>query len=296
MNRPVIASFLISSLAAFQPVCALARSPLVERLRERGTEREAVELSYGLDPLQKLDYWRPQKPGSPLVVFVHGGGWTRGDKSDAVGQKATHFLQQGYGFASLNYRLVPSCTVEQQARDVSAALAFLIRQAGSLGFDKTKVVLMGHSAGAHLSALVGTDTGYLEKSGLGSKSLLGVVLLDGACYDVPRQIATAGDLMHDTYIEAFGSAPARQLALSPAHYAAAPNASQFLILHVQRVDGAAQSAELGEVLKKAGTKEEVIGFAGLGLKGHAEINRRLGDPTYPATPVVDQWLARVFAK
>ena len=67
-------------------------------------------------------------------------------------------------------------------------------------------------------------------------------------------------------------------------------------LVAQRVDGAAQSAELGKMLKKAGTKEEVIGFAGLGFRGHAEINRRLGDPTYPATPVVDHWLARVFAK
>ena len=296
MNRPLVASVLISSLVSFQPVCALARSPLVERLRERGTERQAVELSYGSDALQKLDYWRPQKPGAPLVVFVHGGGWTRGDKSDAVGQKAAHFLQQGYGFAALNYRLVPSCTVEQQAQDVAASLAFLIRQAESLGFDKTKVVLMGHSAGAHLSALVGTDTRYLEKSGLGSKALRGVVLLDGACYDVPRQIAMAGDLMHDTYTEAFGSAPARQLALSPAHHVAAPNAPEFLILHVQRMDGAAQSAELDERLKKAGTKEEVIGFPGVGLKGHAEINRRLGDPTYPATAVVDQWLGRVFEK
>ena len=155
---------------------------------------------------------------------------------------------------------------------------------------------MGHSAGAHLSALVGTDMQYLKKAELGSKSLRGVIPLDGACYDVPRQIAEGGDFMQDTYSDAFGSEKDRQIALSPTHHAAAPNAPSFLILHVQRVDGAAQSKALGEALTKAGTSAEVRGFEGKGLQGHTEINRRLGDPAYPATPVVDEWLKKVFAK
>lgn len=298
-----------TSLTLFALLLALASAeaqlPLVERLRERIAERRAntgstakpVEMSYGSDPLQKLDYWRPTAAGSPLVVFVHGGGWKRGDKNNATGpEKPAHYLAQGYGFASINYRLVPVATVEQQAQDVASALAFLIRQAESLGFDASRVVLMGHSAGAHLSALVGTDMQYLKKAELGPKSLRGIIPLDGACYDVPRQIAEGGDFMQDTYIEAFGSEKERQLALSPSHHATAPNAPALLILHVQRIDGTAQSKALGEALSKAGTSAEVRGFAGRGLQGHAEINRRLGDPTYPATPVVDEWLKKVFAK
>jgi hypothetical protein len=136
---------------------------------------------------------------------------------------------------------------------------------------------------------------YLKQAELGPKSLRGVIPLDGACYDVPRQIAEGGDFMQDTYVQAFGSEKERQLALSPTHHAAAPNAPAFLILHVQRVDGAAQSKALGTALQKAGTPAEVRGFDGIGLKGHAEINRRLDDPSYPATPVVDVWLERVFA-
>lgn len=286
-------------------VAAEARLPLVGRLRERLAERRSepqpaanpVELSYGGDPLQRLDYWRPTAAGSPLVVFVHGGGWKRGDKRNATGvEKPGHYLAQGYGFASVNYRLVPAVTVEQQAQDVADALACLIRQAVPLGFDATRVVLMGHSAGAHLSALVGTDMQYLKKAGLGPKSLRGVVPLDGACYDVPRQIAEGGDFMQDTYQQAFGGEKQRQLELSPTHHAAAPNAPAFLILHVQRVDGTAQSKALGEALTKAGTSVKVRGFEGRGLQGHAEINRRLGDPGYPATPVVDEWLKKVFSK
>ena len=298
-----------TSLTLFALLLALAtveaQLPLVERLRERIAERRSkpaaavkpVEMSYGRDPLQKLDYWRPTAAGSPLVVFVHGGGWKRGDKNNATGpEKPGHYLAQGYGFASINYRLVPAVTVEQQAQDVASALAFLIRQAESLGFDATRVVLMGHSAGAHLSALVGTDMQYLKKAELSPKSLRGVIPLDGACYDVPRQIAEGGDFMQDTYSEAFGSEKERQLALSPTHHAAAPNAPAFLILHVQRADGTAQSKALGEALQKAGTSAEVRGCEGRGLQGHTEINRRLGDPAYPATPVVDEWLKKVFAK
>ncbi len=278
--------------------------PLIERLRERIAEgraqegaKQPVELSYGGDPLQKLDYWRPAAAGSPLVVFVHGGGWQRGDKRTATGdQKPAHFLPQGHGFASINYRLVPACSVEQQAQDVAAALAFLIRQAGSLGFDPSRVVLMVHSAGAHLSALVGTDMRYLKEAGLGPRSLRGVVPLDGACYDVPRQIALGGEGMRDSYLKAFGGEKARQLALSPTHHAASPNAPAFLLLHVQRADGAAQARALGDALQKAGTPAEVRGFEGGGLQGHIEINRRLGDPAYPATPVVDEWLKSVFGQ
>jgi arylformamidase len=235
---------------ALLTISGFAQVPLIGRFRERIAERRAqpttisrsVELSYGKDPLQKLDYWKPAKAGSPLVIFVHGGGWKRGDKNNATGQeKPGHYLQQGYAFASINYRLVPAATVEQQAQDVALAIAFLIERAESLGFGPDRVVLMGHSAGAHLSALVGTDIKYLKTAGLGPQSLRGVIPLDGACYDVPRQIAEGGDFMQDTYIQAFGSLKERQLALSPTHHAAAPNVAAFLILHVQRIDGATQS-------------------------------------------------------
>jgi acetyl esterase/lipase len=274
-----------------------------ESLRDRiGKRRESPaslgkeELSYGTDPLQKLDYWKPTTPGSPLVIYVHGGGWKRGDKSLAANEKAVHYLRQGYAFASLGYRLVPACKVEDQAQDVADAIAYLIKDAEKLGFDGKRVVLMGHSAGAHLSALVGTDMSYLEKAGLGPTALRGVIPLDGACYDVPRQIAEGGNFMHDIYMNAFGADPERQKALSPISHAAAPNAPSVLILHVQRVDGTAQSKALGEALRKAGTPAVVKGFDGHGLIGHARINRSMGDPSYPPTPVVDEWLKGVFAQ
>ena len=257
---------------------------------------KAAEMTYGSDALQTLDFHsaKTDRP-APLVLFVHGGGWKRGDKNNATGEfKAAHYNEQGYHFASINYRLVPNATVEEQAADVAAALAKLLAEADRLKIDRSRVVLMGHSAGAHLVSLVGTDPQYLRGAGLSLSDVRGIIPLDGAAYDVPAQMGENARLMGDTYEQAFGTDPARQRALSPTFNARAPNAPAFLILHVQRKDGTAQSKALGEALAKAGTDATVRGFEGRGLQGHAEINRRMGDPDYAATPVVDAWLKTVF--
>jgi acetyl esterase/lipase len=253
-------------------------------------------LSYGSDPLQALDLWVPQggRP-APLVLFVHGGGWSRGSKSNAVGRALPgHLMAQGYAFASIDYRLVPAATVEQQAADVAASLAYLLKRADELGIDRSSVVLTGHSAGAHLVALVGTDERYLKAVGLSFADIDGVMPNDGAGYDVGRQISGGGSMMTETYTQAFGTDPARQKALSPITHAAAPNAPAFLLIHVQRPDGVAQAKALAEALKRSGTTVEIGSFPGEGMRGHMEINRRLGEPDYPATPVMDAWLKAVL--
>jgi arylformamidase len=253
-------------------------------------------MSYGSDALQGIDLWVPEgaRP-APLVLFVHGGGWKRGSKSNAMGRAMPgHMLARGYAFASIDYRLVPAATVEQQAADVAAALAYLLKRADELGIDRSRVVLTGHSAGAHLVALVGTDERYLRAAGLSFAEIDGVMPNDGAAYDVTKQMAQAGRFMAGTYEQAFGTDPARQQALSPTLHAAAPNAPAFLLIHVQRPDGVAQNAALAEALRRAGTAVEVGSFPGEGLQGHADINRKLGEPDYPATPVMDAWLAKVL--
>jgi arylformamidase len=254
----------------------------------------ATSFAYGKDSLQRLDFWPAvgRVGPAPLVVFVHGGGWQRGDKDNATGRwKAEHFTRAGYAFASIDYRLVPGASVEQQAQDVAEALAALLRRADSLGIARGRAVLMGHSAGAQLVALVGTDPRYLREAGLSYADLRGVIAIDGAAYDIPAQVAEAGRFMRGTYARAFGDDPARQRALSPTAQAPAPNAPAFLLLHVQRPDGVRQAQGLEAALRKAGTRVERQGFPGEGLRGHMEINRRLGDPSYPATTAVARWLA-----
>ena len=281
------------------------RAKMAERMMAKGNAADAnapatapsATISYGKDPLQSLDYWQAQSgtDPAPLVVFVHGGGWKRGSKDNATGKwKPAHFGAAGYNFTSINYRLVPEATVEQQAADVASALKALLDRAGELHIDKRRVVIMGHSAGAHLVALVGTDESYLKGAGLNFATLAGVVPIDGAAYDVPAQMTVGPKMMQQTYAQAFGSDVARQKALSPTMQAASPNAARFLLLHVQRPDGVRQAEALEKALKAGGSQVERDGFPGQGLMGHMEINRRLGDPEYAATGALDKWLKGVF--
>lgn len=245
------------------------------------------EDAYGAEARQKVDWAVPAGQGrAPLLLFVHGGGWSIGDKRMGAGQKGQHFLGQGWAFASANYRLVPQATVEQQAADVASALAWLRRQPG---VDGNRIVLMGHSAGAHLAALVGTDPQYLAAAGVPLSAIRGVVLLDGAGYDVGQQMGERGNRVQGMYTQAFSTDPARQAKLSPARHAAAPNVADWLILPVaSRQDSTAQSQALAAKLTAAGSRAIVAAQQG---KTHATLNRELGQPGDPSTAVVDRFLA-----
>ena len=286
------------------PTLLLAGAADAQSLRERWRAKLAQgqqsapggrSMAYGRDALQTLDFWPGATAKAPLILFVHGGGWKRGSKDNATGAaKVSHYNGLGYAFASINYRLVPDATVEQQAQDVADALAYLREQAPALGVDPNRIVLMGHSAGAHLVALVGTDMRYLTKAGLKPNAVRGVIALDGAAYDVARQMQEGNRVMASTYEQAFGTDPARQRALSPTLQAATPNAPAFLILHVDRADGTAQANALAAALQAAGTPAELHALEGRGLRGHMEINRSLGEADYPGTGLVDAWLKRLL--
>lgn len=283
------------------------RAALAARMvRDDGPDQAAPgeTLRYGADQAQSLTVWRARgvRGPAPLILYVHGGGWSRGSKDNATGKwKIDHFPGAGYAFATIDYRLVPGATVEDQAADVAHALKTAVDRASALGIDPGRVVLMGHSAGAQLVALVGTDERYLKGAGLSFGNLAGVVPIDGAAYDVVAQMRDGPAIMQSTYAAAFGSDPARQRALSPtlaaaAHPFAQGPAPRFLLIHVQRPDGVRQAEALETALKAAGAPVERAGFDGSGLKGHMTINRRLGDPAYPATGAVDQWLQRLFSR
>lgn len=285
-------------IAILLALVAMIASSVFPAIAQRGRNRDpGTEHAYGTQPLQNLDFWRGTVRDAPLVVFVHGGGWRRGDKQMMQGSaKLANWQAKGYAVASLNYRLVPDATVEQQAADVATAVAYLKANAARLGIDANRIALAGHSAGAHLVALVGTDPQYLRAAGVSFRDITGVVSIDGAAYNVPAQMGVTARRMADTYQQAFGTDPARQRALSPTLHAAAPNAPAFLIVHVERDDARRQAEGLDAALRTAGTSTRIEAFAGRGLRGHMEINRRLGEADYPATAVIDAFLADCFGQ
>lgn len=271
--------------------------PCLQSLMEMRRNREpkaitasgGTSYSYGSDEKQAFDFYPAPSGGRPaLIVFIHGGGWSIGDKATGTQNKASHYNALGYAFASLNYRLVPETDPAGQATDIAAALAALRAKAGTLGFDPDRIILMGHSAGAHLAALVSTDPRYLETAGVPMRAIRGAVLLDGAGYDVPRQMASAGPMLGKTYRDAFSTDHATQVRLSPLTYAAKPNAENWLILYdSSRADSDSQSKALATALKSAGNAARAVPVDDT---NHMKLNRDMGVEGDPATKLVDDFI------
>lgn len=104
----------------------------------------------------RLDFFPAQGAvgPAPLVVVIHGGSWSGGD-STQLAPLNRYLAGQGYAVAALNYRLAPANPFPAARDDVRAAIAFLKGQAGQLGLDPTRIVLLGRSAGGQLALLVG---------------------------------------------------------------------------------------------------------------------------------------------
>jgi acetyl esterase/lipase len=126
----------------------------------------ANDVAYApISDLQRLDIYTPAKgkPPYPVVVIIHGGGWTMGDKRGELPLSAVPgFLALGFAVASINYRFAPDAVFPAQLLDVKAAIRYLRDKAAGLGLDGDRIAVVGESAGAHLAALLGTTQGLAE--------------------------------------------------------------------------------------------------------------------------------------
>ncbi len=244
------------------------------------------------DALRRLDVYAPPVGRSqPVVIWVHGGGWQTGDKTH-VQLKPRAFVDRGYVFVSVNYRLAPQVDASQMAADVAKAIGWVRDHAARYGGAADKLFIAGHSAGAHLAALVSTDGSYLEAEGLSLAAIRGCISVDTAAYDIPEAVETCGPILRRVYLAAFGTNVIAQRRLSPiAHLAADKNIPAFLILPVaDRADSAAQSRAFADALTNAGIHATVVQAEG---KSHGAINRDLGVPGDEPTKAVFAFLDRL---
>jgi Esterase/lipase len=238
----------------------------------------------GADPnLLSLDVYSPVPPvkgGAPVVIMVHGGGWRAGDKMNAaVGrEKAAFFTAEGFVYVSVNYRLSPAVRHPAHAEDVARAVAWVFRHIRNYGGNPGRIYLMGHSAGAHLAALVATDERYLSARGVSPSRLQGVILLDTAGYDIERNLTrlSEGPFNRALYESAFGKDPAVWKDASPLiHVRKGKDLPRFLVFYTDRRSSGPISRDFAAALRKAGTSASAVLARG---KTHSTLNRDIGKP------------------
>jgi acetyl esterase/lipase len=258
------------------------------------------DLAYaGTDnPRQKLDLLLPKKEirkgdKLPLVVFIHGGAWRKGDKRGGVGRVLPYVRTGKYAGATLGYRLTDEAHWPAQIHDVKAAIRWLRGNAGEYGFDPEKIGIFGSSAGGHLVGMLGTSGGVKALEGdLGEHDDQSSRVTCVGNYFGPSELLTMGDhpsrMDHDA-----PDSPESKLVggtlqetkdvarqASPITHVSKDDPP---MLHIHGTDDPLvpypQSVAFDKALKAAGCDSELLTVKGGGHGGfrNPEIDRRLAD-------------------
>lgn len=241
--------------------------------------------------LTSLDIYTPQNAKElPVMVFVHGGAWSMGDKATSVGEKPGAFVRAGYIFVSINYRLSPAVVHPTHVQDTAAALAWVHAHIHEYGGDSQEIFIIGHSAGAHLVALVTTDEKFLKAAGEDLSLIKGVVGLDGGGYDIPLNLKDADALTRRVYQQAFGTDPQTwKDASAYYHIQCDKNIPPFLLIHAgQREVSRIASYELAIALHACEIRADVFHAAD---KNHGSLNNDLGKQGDASTQVIINFLS-----
>lgn len=236
------------------------------------------------NPLNFLDIYRPDElesktGGIPVMIMIHGGAWRTGDKAhkNVTANKVPYFISNNWIFVSINYRLSPEVKYPAHVEDVAAAIAWVRENISTYGGNAEKIFLMGHSAGAHLAALVSIDESYLARYGIGLDSIKGVVLLDGAGYDIRAALENynRGIVMNLIYLGAFGRQEETWYDASPInHVAPGKSIPPFLIVYAgERIESKEISSNFALKLRLSGVPVRLYNAKD---KNHAGVNIDLG--------------------
>ncbi len=182
----------------------------------------------GSDPQRRLDLYLPARAplavksaavptgaAPPLFIYIHGGAWVSGDKRQ-YSELGETLARHGVMTAVINYRLSGEGGVRHpaHAQDAAAAVAWLRRGATELGFDKSRIFVAGHSAGAHIAALLAYEPSLLAAVGERPDAIRGYIGLEGI-YDLPELVRRFPSYRVDFLQVAFGSDETAWRAASP---------------------------------------------------------------------------------
>ena len=255
------------------------------------------------DPLQKVDIYAPEGARNlPVVFWIHGGGWQTGDRTN-VQVKPQAFVDKGFVFVSTGYRLLTNVEMATIFRDIAKSVRWVHDHVAEHGGDPKRILVMGHSAGAQLAALICIDDRYLKAEGLSLAIIKGCVPVDGDTYDVPAMIETAETRLrvHGMPMPRFGhrvkfgNDPAKHRDYSAVtHIAKGKGIPPFLVLHVgDHPDVSAQAQRLEAVLKDAGISVKRFPAR---ETNHSKLNENLGLPDDPPTNALFEFVDEALKK
>ena len=187
--------------------------PYKERKRTESAAARAVldgvlDVPYGTQPRERLDVFPATASMAPVQVFIHGGAWKSGDKSE-VSYPAPVYHAAGAAFVAVGFDLVPAVPLETQVRQCRAAVAWLYRHADRFGIDRERIHVSGHSSGSHVAAMVAV-TDWPRLAGLPADLVRGAAAVSG--------IFDLEPVRHTWRNDYLGLDGARAHALSPIHH------------------------------------------------------------------------------
>ncbi len=279
-------------------VCCLGCSSVRNPRPEDGSRipdlayREGVRVH---SPKNELDLYIPRGEGPhPTVLFLHGGGWISGDRKmpgGLYGNVGWTLAARGYLVGVASYRLSPQFPYPAQPEDVAAAFRWMVDHSAEYGGEPSRVALIGHSAGAHLAALVAMDPRYLTSVGLTKEHIAGVVGVSGV-YDLTLDGFEAYEevlFLQPTY----GFTKERRAEASPVSYVTAEAPPILLILgEEESISFGRQARALVETFEWKDRHD--VRIVRIPNRTHASVIRRIGTEGDLLESILDRYLKTVF--
>jgi acetyl esterase/lipase len=261
--------------------CSSAEFFLANAPAEFSRVERNSDLAYGADQRQRLDVYAPRHAVKrPVVIFWYGGSWVTGSKAD---YRFVGAALAGEGFVAVlpDYRLFPQVTFPLFDEDGARAVAWVQHHAREFGGDPSRIVLMGHSAGAHTAAFLAFDHAFLERFGGDSHAIVGLVGLSG-----PYALVPDTDVLRATF-----PPPFTERDWQPIRHVDA-QAPPTLLLHGLKDTEVApeQTVELRDALVGAHVRVEMHLFP---HRGHAATVAAFARLLRWRTPVVDEVAAYI---
>lgn len=228
-----------------------------------------------------LDVYRPRDAhDAPVVVFFYGGSWKSGKRQwyHWVGEA---LAKRGLVVVIPDYRLWPRVRLDGFMQDAAHAVAWTEAHASEYGGDPSELFLMGHSAGAHIGALLATDGHWLADVGMHPRQLAGFIGLAGPYDFLP--------LKDPDFIDMFGSTHQAQLRSQPIHFVDGDEPPMLLMQgSADKVVEPRNATSLAAAMNREGESAQVKMFPGI---GHTAILLAMSRPFRGKAPVLDDAVA-----